>query len=63
MRIARPLRSAIQLRANDRTAALLALQTEKDGMPLIEAIEPVSRDRSQRPPVTSATLFASLPSS
>jgi hypothetical protein len=25
MRIARPLRSAIKLRANDRTAALLAL--------------------------------------
>jgi hypothetical protein len=35
------LRSAIQLRAKDRTAALLALYTENDGKPLIDAIEPV----------------------
>ena len=35
-----PFRSTIQLRANERTAAFVALYTEKEGMPLIDAIEP-----------------------
>ncbi len=41
MRMSRPLRSTIQLRANERTAAFDALYTEREGKPLIDAIEPV----------------------
>ncbi len=41
MRMLRPLRSTIQLRAKDRTAALEALYALKDSKPLIDAIEPV----------------------
>jgi hypothetical protein len=50
MRMLRPLRSTIQFRANERTAAFVALQTPKDSKPLIDAIEPVSitDERSDR---------------
>ena len=41
IRMPRPFRSAIQLRAKERTAALLALYIDKDGKPFIEAIDPV----------------------
>ena len=41
MRMSRPLRSTIQLRANERTAALDALYTEQEANPLIDTIEPV----------------------
>src|SRR5436190_22509909 len=58
MRIPRPLRSAIQLRAKDRTAALLALYTEKDGKPLIEAIEPVRI--TEAPSANSGSAFCTV---
>ena len=50
MRMSRPLTSAIQLRANDRTAAFDALYTERE-KPLIDAIEPV---RITEEPLTSS---------
>src|ERR1700748_3525093 len=40
-RMSRPLRSTIQVRANERTAAFDALYTEQEAKPLIETIEPV----------------------
>jgi hypothetical protein len=40
-RIPRSFRSTIQVRANERTAALLALYTPRGGNPLAEAIDPV----------------------
>src|SRR6201981_1093759 len=40
-RMWRPLRSTIQVRANERTAAFDALYTEHEAKPLIDTIEPV----------------------
>jgi GTPase SAR1 family protein len=41
-RISRPLRSRIQPRANERTAAFVASYTENDGNPLMDATDPIS---------------------
>src|SRR5262249_34565798 len=40
-RMSRPLRSTIQVRANERTAAFAALYIEQEANPLIDTIEPV----------------------
>jgi hypothetical protein len=59
--MSRPLRSTIQLRANARTAAFDALYTDKEGKPLIEAIEPVRI--TEEPLVNNGSAFCTVNSS
>jgi hypothetical protein len=60
MRMSRPLRSTIQLRANERTAAFDTLYTEKEGKPLIDAIEPVRI--TEEPLASSGSAFCTADS-
>ena len=50
-----PLRSTIQVRANERTAAFDALYTEQAANPLIDTIEPVRI--TEEPLVSSGSAF------
>src|SRR5260370_35496483 len=54
-RMPRPLRSTIQVRANERTAAFDALYTEQEAKPLIDTIEPVRV--TEEPLVSSGSAF------
>jgi hypothetical protein len=59
--MSRPLRSTIQVRANERTAALLALYTEQAAKPLIDTIEPMRitdelRIAAALPPIEATAL-------
>ena len=57
-RMSRPLRSTIQVRANERTAAFDALYTEQAAKPLIDTIEPVRI--TEEPLVSNGSAFCTV---
>ena len=56
--MSRSLRSTIQVRANERTAAFDALYTEQAGKPLIDTIEPMRI--TEEPLISSGSAFCTV---